>query len=191
MRRVEDHLQLEEPVLLRGAARMLGATADALFAVNIDEHSLRRQVGAGAITRLPVLHGQLVSSSDSDGVLDGLEARFHPAGWVTRVEVRASSPVMGMRTAAVFRAVAPTVVITGWPRSGLSDLALEASAFGIGLDVDVDGVCETLVTADFVQGIFDAATWAFHERAYAAWLSAERAVRTPARVSDRRGRPAA
>jgi hypothetical protein len=186
-----SHLQLEEPVLLGGAARMPGASADALFALDEDEHRCRQREGVGAVTRLSVLHERLAATGQFDGVLEGLESQLGPAGWVTQVEVRAASPVAGMATAALFRAVAPVVVVTGWPRGGLRDLALEASALGVGLAIDVAGVRETLVTADFVAGVFDAATWAFHERAYAAWLSSERAVPARVQAAGHQGRPAA
>lgn len=165
---------------------MPGAKADALFAIDDIAHRSRQGEGVGAVTRLSVLHEHLTRAPSTDGFIDGLESGLRPVGWVTQVEVHSPNPGAALRAATLFRAVAPTVVVTGWPRNGLADLVLEASALSVGLVIDVDSVRETLVEADFTPGVFDAATWAFHERAYAVWLRAER-VPEP----GRRVRPAA
>jgi hypothetical protein len=144
--------------------------------------------GRGAITALHVLHKALEVDQSAAPFWD--EAPLQLPGVVVRVEVQADDGRKGLDRAMAFRAVAPVTVVTLWPRRGLNELRLEADALGVGLEVVAGDFREILVEPYFEAGRFDAASWAFHERAYRAWLRAGHPAGS-VRAGVRRARSAA
>lgn len=185
--------------LVLGGARLSGAVANAYFVVDQQEHCRRGQAHITAVTRLDVLDDLLRSASQEGGQtpigeqlsLDPLDRLTQP-GRVVLVEVRAGRNARrALDRAFLFARIVPVRVVTSWPEDGISDLALEASALGVGLVVEAGDVREVLVQPGQPHGIFDAATWAFHERVYEVWLRRQRPADLRGSVRAHRAQPAA
>lgn len=160
---------------LPGAARLSGAVGDAFFAPDLAEHQRRASIGMGAVTRLDLLDDALHNlEADELAPVGDLSSALpaRPAGRVIKVEVHARDARAAFNRAVIFRAVSPVSVVAPWPRTGLGELTLEASALGVGLIITTGTVREQLVKPIPVDNDLDPATWAFHERAYDHWLSA-------------------
>lgn len=175
--------------LVHRGARLAGAIADAVFVVDSDEHERRNATGVGPVTSLEPLYRQLDRLAlEPDLFFDGRVLK--PAGRIEAVEIRSWHRIQAaFDRALIFAPVAPVHVVAQIDMANLDELALHASALGVGVKVAAGPIVEELVPATAPTGIFDAATWSFYERAYVAWL--REFARSRATPHDDRGRSAA
>lgn len=184
---------------VRRGARVTGAVADAVVAINAHEH--QRRVGFGlhgvehlglldALMCLPV--GAAVPVADLSPValahlrasppgcvnwLDGgsqVRRLLVSAAAIDLVVVRTAHWRAGLYRAEPFEPFATRVVLLQRPPRTLVDIAWEADAAGVGLwvrqpDAQID---EIVAPAPFVRRYVKPAGWRFAERAYAAWVNA-------------------
>jgi hypothetical protein len=187
--------------VVAGAARVAGAKADAVVDIDRAEHLRRARCGLGGVETLGLLDALMcVPHGEPIPVVDlGEVALWHlrrapegcvqwlaggravrrllvPVASVPLVVVRAAGWRTGLRRAAAFEPFARRVVLL--PRAGreLGGYAWEADAAGTGLWVTGPdgGVDEVVAPGEFVPRYVRPARWRFTERAYIAWLSANR-----------------
>jgi hypothetical protein len=187
--------------VVAGAARVAGAKADAVVDIDRAEHLRRARCGLGGVETLGLLdalmclpHGEPIPVADlgevalwhlrraPEGCVQWLAGGravrrlLVPVASVPLVVVRAAGWRTGLRRAAAFEPFARRVVLL--PRAGreLGDYAWEADAAGTGLWVTGPdgGVDEVVAPGEFVPRYVRPARWRFTERAYIAWLSANR-----------------
>jgi hypothetical protein len=187
--------------VVAGAAQVAGAKADAVVDIDQAEHLRRTRCGLDGVETLGLLdalmclpHGQPIPVSDIgevalwhlrrapegcvEWVAGGCAVRrlLRPVASVSLVVVRAAGWRTGLRRAAAFEPFARRVVLLPRPGRKLGDYAWEADAAGTGLWATNPGggIDEVVAPGEFVLRYVRPARWRFTERAYIAWLSANR-----------------
>ncbi len=188
-------------VAVPGAARVSGARADAVVAVNAAEHARRAAAGLGAVPDVSVLqalmclplHAEIPVADLGDvvrrllgkapaGCIDWLDGGsrvrrlYTPAATVPLVVVRGATWRPALRRAAAFEPFATRVVLLTRPPRRVADIAWEADVDGAGLWITHPGgrageIEEIVAPAPWVERYVKPAGWRFAEYAYAAWLA--------------------
>jgi hypothetical protein len=187
--------------VVAGAAQVAGAKADAVVDIDHAEHLRRTRCGLDGVDTLGLLdalmclpQGEPIPVADMgevalwhlrrapEGCVQWLaggravQRLLSPVASVPLVVVRAAGWRTGLRRAAAFEPFARRVVLLPRPGRKLGDYAWEADAAGSGLWATRPdgGVDEVVAPGEFVLRYVRPARWRFTERAYIAWLSANR-----------------
>jgi len=160
-----------------GAVELLGLL-DALMCLPYGAAIPVRDVGKVALWHLHQAPEGCVQWGGGESGCNALVRRLLvPVASVPLVVVRAAGWRTGLRRAAQFEPFARRVVVLRRAGRGLGEYAWEADAAGTGLWVarpGSDQVDEIVAPARFTPRYFRPARWRFAERAYTAWLSANR-----------------
>jgi hypothetical protein len=187
--------------VVRKAARVSGAVADAVVQIDLQEHRRRAECGLGGVESLGMLdalmslpHGAPVPVRDigevtlwhlrrcPEGCVQWLDngravrRLLVPVAAVALVVVRAVSWRAGLRRAAAFEPFTQRAVLLARESRNLAGYAWEADAAGTGLWVahpDNPLVKEIVAPGEFELRYVRPARWRFTERAYTAWLSTD------------------
>lgn len=185
-------------VAVPAAARVSGARADAVVAVDAAEHARRVAAGLGAVPDYSTLYALMclpfdaaVPVADLGGVvrrilsrapsgcvdwLDGhsrVRRRYVPAATVPLIVARGATWRPALRRAAAFEPFAARVVLLTRPPRRVADIAWEADVDGVGLWINHPGgdIDEIVAPAPYVEHYIKPAGWRFAEYAYGAWLA--------------------
>jgi len=188
-----------------GAARVSGAWADAVVAVEAVEHARRAAAGLGAVPDYSTLYALMCLPADAAvAVADlgdvvrrllgkapagcvewldgGMRVRrcYVPAATAPLVVVRGATWRPALRRAAAFEPFATRVVLLTRAPRRVADIAWEADVDGTGLWISHPGgdVEEIVAPTPWVEHYVNPAGWRFAEHAYAAWLAHRGTSRT-------------
>lgn len=180
---------------VRGAARMLNWSADAVMYRNDAEHERRTRCGVGEVTSWEILDAMMCLPHLEPVAIADLSARatraiccapagcveqigdchvrrlLRPAVTVAAIVVRGSRWGASLSRAAMFSSLAPTIVALENAPAQLAEVAAEADLAGVGLLIRDNGEIRQVVPpAPYRLQHASAMQWCFKERAYGVWL---------------------